>query len=164
MDEDDSSNHSDNYFSKLKLLYFFLVQYIVPDNASPSSSSALHCILRHAKRIEGVQATGCATFDDGALKDIMDNANPMRSLRRFVMTDASVPQNSSNEEEEAGSEMRPSALPLTSASVLRLFDRCPNLQCVGDLRHWDISPPNRRAVARKVQEKTGVKWISTSAH
>ena len=56
------------------------------------------------------------------------------------------------------------ALTLTSTSVLKLFDFCPNLQCVGDLRHWNISPAERRRLTKDIYAKTGVKWISTASH
>ncbi len=56
------------------------------------------------------------------------------------------------------------SLTLTSSSALLLFDRCPLLQCLGDLRHWDVSPKERRNVVLEVQRRTGTKWISTPSH
>lgn len=143
------------FFEKLKILYLFLVQYISyedsVDNKEPQT--ALHCLLKHAVNIECVQATGCPTFTDQSLKDILEVNNSMSNLRRFIMTDASV------QDQATGT-----SLTLTSMSILQLFDRCSHLQCVGDLRHWNITPAERRIIAKKVQEKTGLRWISTSSY
>ena len=118
-------------------------------------------------------------FDDLALKNAMA-INPMRGLRRFILTDASSVLVRNQEqtaaaatdntvapvgnEQASASPPENSSLALTSASVMRLFDECPLLQCVGDLRHWNIGSAERRAISKRIQEKTGVRWISTMCH
>jgi hypothetical protein len=76
-----SNEKEDLYFSKLKLVYFFLVHYVTSDVTPRHSTdvtaqtqnnqnvtvpsqpaSALHCVLRHAKLLEGIQATGLNSF------------------------------------------------------------------------------------------------------
>ncbi len=59
-------NSNASFFSNLKLVYLFLVQYMVEDRRRARQGegigrpvSPLHCLLRHARAIEGVQATGC---------------------------------------------------------------------------------------------------------
>lgn len=119
-------------------------------------------------------------FNDLALKDVV-TTNPMRGLRRFILTDASSVlvrnpdqaatvnaatatggyEDASSGAARSGSSSENSSLALTSASVMRLFDTCPLLQCVGDLRHWNIESAERRAISKRIQEKTGVRWIST---
>ena len=122
--------------------------------------SALHCILRHSRRLEGLQATGCPSFDDASLKEVLA-VNPLSRLRRFIMTDAASALQRPPEEDEPGGTTAGTALALTAESALRLFDCCPALQCVGDLRRWDMSPGERRRVAVEVQRRTGLKWIAT---
>ena len=172
----DCDRAAPHFFAKLKLLYLFLVHYVLPtdthrlgNDSEPESSdseaeelpdirqggstpkTALHCVLRHALCLEGIQATGSPLFDDGSLKALVE-VNPLRLLKRFIMTDAAV--------------LEPSGLPLplTGESVLRLYENCSQLQCIGDLRHWDISPGQRRALSKTIQERSGVKWISTPHH
>ncbi len=166
---DCDSTAAADFLSRLKLVHLFLVQYVgreeemremqnrdereeddeeeeqreedehqtIPDDRGGTGcgyrpKSALHCILRHSRRLEGLQATGCPSFDDASLK-----------------------------EDEPGETTAGTALALTAESALRLFDCCPALQCVGDLRRWDMSPGERRRVAVEVQRRTGLKWIAT---
>ncbi len=49
--------------------------------ASDPPASALHCILHHATLLEGLQATGCPSFDDVALKEVLQ-VNPLKKLKR----------------------------------------------------------------------------------
>ena len=57
-------------FSRLKLVYFFFVKYKnTPSSENEKSfsnsgrpESALHCILYHAKLLEGIQATGSSNL------------------------------------------------------------------------------------------------------
>lgn len=98
--------------------------------------------------------TGHESFDDDALAQTLSlPTSPMRSLRRFIMTDAAMTQEPSG-----------TSLTLTSKSVIKLFECCPQLQCIGDLRHWNISPPERRQLSKVIQDKSGLKWISTTSH
>ena len=118
-------------------------------------------------------------FNDHALKNVM-TTNAMRGLRRFILTDASsvlvrnpdqaatvAPGGNGDSVSDAATSASSSenmSLALTSASVMRLFEACPLLQCVGDLRHWNIGSAERRAISKRIQEKTGVRWISTMCH
>ena len=62
------SEHQSYFFSKLKLVYFFFVKYKFPSISSKNTPiSALHCILQHAKHLEGLQATGSSTLTDDCL-------------------------------------------------------------------------------------------------
>lgn len=134
--------------------------------------SALHCLLFHSKAIEGLQATGCPLFDDSALKYVM-SVNNMSKLKRFIMTDATnitdqvqISESSPTKIESKISSFQPAgtSVTLTSASVNMLFNSCPSLTCIGDLRHWHISPKERRELTKSIQQKTGIKWISTACH
>jgi hypothetical protein len=53
-------------------------------------------------------------------------------------------------------------VPLTGRSVLLLHRRCPQLQCVGDLRHWAVSPAQRGALARQVAGAGGPGGLTTA--
>ena len=174
----------DSYFENLKLVYFFLVTYIMNTNELPPdisrfaenyAPSALHCILRHAKKLEGIQATGTSSFTDDSLFDIMKN-NSLRNLRRFILTDAAVPQyhhvtngtgivegaanpqgqqgplqNNLNRGPTENNNLNSTSPKLTANSVIRLFETCPHLQCTGDLRHWQISVQERRQIFKLIQ-------------
>ena len=122
-------------------------------------------------------------FNDLALKNVL-TTNAMRGLRRFILTDASsvlvrnpeqaatVNQGGNGVDSVSGAATSTSSsenlslhsLALTSASVMRLLDACPLLQCVGDLRHWNIGSAERRTISRRIQEMTRVRWISTMCH
>ena len=174
----------DSYFENLKLVYFFLVTYIMNTNELPPdisrfaenyAPSALHCILRHAKKLEGIQATGTSSFTDDSLFDIM-KTNSLRNLRRFILTDAAVPQyhnvtngtgivegaanpqgqqgplqNNLNRGPTENNNLNSTSPKLTANSVIRLFETCPHLQCTGDLRHWQISVQERRQIFKLIQ-------------
>lgn len=151
-------NHSCNapdqqFFTRLKLVYFFLIQYVTANDSEGNPITALHCVLRHATRLEGIQATGTPTFTDSVLETIVDKSNPMKHLRRFILTEAAA-GSSRMGGSRVGSEQK---LSLTSKSVMLLFDKCCHLQCVGDLRHWAIPLNERRQVIRKVQAKSQIR-------
>ena len=177
-------NHNcskDHFFPNLKLVYFFLINYVVnldlqDDNNKQYPTSALHCILRHAQKLEGIQATGTSSFTDKCLFDIIQS-NSLRNLRRFILTDAAVqhhqgtngppildgignqgalqrPQdNNINENAVQNGEMNSTAPKLTARSVICLFETCPHLQCTGDLRHWAISAQERRHIFKLLQNR-----------
>ena len=173
-------------FENLKLVYFFLVTYIT-NTRDPTSGdvpsnenyipSALHCILRHAKKLEGIQATGTSSFTDESLFDIM-KVNSLRNLRRFILTDAAVPQyhhvangagvvegagnqqgqqrphqNNINRNPQENGELVSTSPKLTANAVIRLFETCPHLQCTGDLRHWQITIQERRQIFKLIQNR-----------
>ena len=174
----------ESFFQNLKLIYFFLVSYVV-DNDGPqeidncnSTPSALHCILRHAQKLEGIQATGTSSFTDESLLDII-KTNCLRNLRRFILTDSAMQHHQrtngpvlldgdNNQQrgvaQRLGENNIEGNLPetndlsittpkLTARSVIRLFEMCPHLQCTGDLRHWQISPQERRQIFKLLQNR-----------
>ena len=57
------SSVSATFFANLKLVYLFLVQYMVERpvavGAGEARISPLQCLLTHAKGIQVIQATGC---------------------------------------------------------------------------------------------------------
>ena len=88
----DTSKTCENYFSKLKLVYFFLVQYVTQNvtrdadamqtnlrafsernvafetsqnrtsRHAATTTTGLHCILRHSKDLEAIQGTRMQNF------------------------------------------------------------------------------------------------------
>jgi len=98
--------------------------------------TALHSILAQAKLLETVQVTGTANLTDSCLSTILAT-NPLSLLRRLVISNPSAQESMV-------------VVPLTARSVLLLHQRCPNLQCLGDLRHWAVSPAQRGSLARQV--------------
>lgn len=142
-----ATNHTNcdtdmSYFSKLKLIYFFLVQYIVNDDKLPPTS-ALHCLLTHAQSLEGIQATGSPSLLDDHLGKIITR-NPFSNLRRFILTSSAFQE----------PELQP--LPLSATSALRLVDHCPQIQCIGNLRHWTVSPAERKLLLRQIHCRHGL--------
>ena len=55
------SDVSASFFANLKLIYLFLVQYVVerPVGVREARRSPLQCLLKHARAIQVIQATGC---------------------------------------------------------------------------------------------------------
>ena len=137
--------------------------------ACEQPKTALHCVLAHARHLEGIQATGTPDLTDQGLEKILAT-NPLENLRRFILTDAVVSETAAppREGEEVvvggrgGGGGRRAKLSLTSKSVLLLFDRCQHLQCAGDLRHWAIPPNERRQVFQRVQFQSGSKCLFNS--
>ena len=172
----DISHHcgKEQFFPNLKLVYFFLVNYVINEEESTKEypASALHCILRHAKKLEGIQATGTSSFTDQCLFDIM-KCNPLHNLRRFILTDAAVQppppsildgianqgqvqrrqHNNTDRNTLQNEEIYSTSPNLTARSVICLFETCPHLQCTGDLRHWNISAQERRHIFKLIQNR-----------
>jgi len=134
-------------FTKLKKLYLFLVSYLtthdMPRGQAPANITdparvrnpttgltALHSILSSGVMLENVTVTGTNVLTDQCLSEILKN-NPLTHLKRLIM---SIP---STQEQML-------VIPLTLLSVVALYHSCPNLQCIGDLRHWAISPGQRK--------------------
>jgi hypothetical protein len=141
-----------NMFSKLRKVYFFLVQYLtspIPHaNQAPNSVSnptgvqhpatgytALHAILKYGLQLETVQVTGNPALTDSCLESILAK-NPLDQLRRLVISNPS-------------SQEQMMVVPLTSRSVVALHASCPHLQCLGDLRHWAVTPAQRGNITRQ---------------
>ena len=80
--------------------------------------------------------TGTPALTDSCLEEIL-RRNPLLLLRKLVISNP-------------GTGDSPMVVPLTARSVLLLHQRCPLLQCVGDLRHWAVSPPQRSSLASQV--------------
>jgi len=142
-----------NMFSKLRKLYFFLVHYLngpmMQENRAPNSVSnptgvqhpatgytALHAILKYGLQLEAVQVTGTPALTDSCLEAILAK-NPLSNLRRLVIS------NPSSQEQMV-------VVPLTTRSVIALHKSCPHLQCLGDLRHWAVTPAQRGNITRQV--------------
>ena len=196
INQDHNCIEQKNFFSKLKLIYFFLINYVVntdlPENSKTDKVvnpiTALHCILRHAQKLEGIQATGNSSFTDDSLSSIT-KVNTLKNLRRFILTDAAVqhhpgadphpavtgiapPDNNGRRNQHfngtangnplQGDETNTSAPRLTAQSVIKLFEMCPYLQCAGDLRHWAISIQERRQIFKLIQNRHSAKCIVNS--
>ena len=116
-----------------------------------------------------------SVFTDESLYEIT-KTNSLRNLRRFILTDAAVGDglgfaigdgignrpgqlqranniNTGRNAVENSDGMNLTAPKLTSRSVIRLFEMCPHLQCTGDLRHWQISPQERRQIFKLLQNR-----------
>merc|ERR1712106_1080259 len=139
-------------FSKLRKVYFFLVAYLpspIPHpNQGPNSVNnptgvqhpatgytALHTLLQSGLQLETVQVTGTPALTDSCLEAILVK-NPLDQLRRLVIS------NPHSQEEMA-------VVPLTTRSVLVLHRSCPHLQCLGDHRHWAVTPAQRGNITRQ---------------
>lgn len=140
-------------FANLKLVYFFLVKYLKITQGGSLPLTALHCILRHAKSLEGIQATGTPIFTDDSLEETL-MVNPLRNLRRFILTTVCHPTENNAPATHSSN--------LSIRSVYKLFEHCPHLQCIGDLRHWAISPEERRQMFQRIRNKQGPKLILNS--
>merc|ERR1712106_1000108 len=131
------SKHSDGHseiFSRLKLLYFFLVHYTIDPvhNYRPPSSpsaptgvpspstghTALHTILKKATNLESVQVSGSPALTDSCLDTILAQ-NPLSKLKRLVISHPL--------------SINHTAVPLTSRSVVKIQKSCPG--CCA----WEIS-------------------------
>jgi len=140
-------------FSSLRKIYLFLVSYnTVTDLPRPPTSvsdparvegspltttTALHAILRSGRALETITVTGNSSLTDACLADIL-SVNPLTELRRLII---SLPS----------SQESLLVIPLTLLSVAALAGSCPQLSCLGDLRHWAISPAQRREMVRPSQ-------------
>eukprot|EP00090_Calanus_glacialis_P017558 TRINITY_DN2729_c0_g1_i3.p1 TRINITY_DN2729_c0_g1~~TRINITY_DN2729_c0_g1_i3.p1 ORF type:complete len:539 (+),score=118.96 TRINITY_DN2729_c0_g1_i3:75-1691(+) len=148
------TKHIDDHseiFSRLKLLYFFLVQYIIDPvhnyraPSSPSSPTgvpnpstghtALHTILQKAPNLESVQVSGSPALTDSCMASIL-SINPLSKLKRLVI---SHPLSIDHR-----------TVPLTSQSVTKIQNSCPELLCLGDLKHWAVTPAQRRKLSRNI--------------
>jgi len=119
----------DRTFTKLKLVYLFLVQY------TDTQYTALHYILRHASLLESIQVTGTPYLTDSCINSIL-KLNPLHRLKRFIMSHPVSQEQPSN------------MVPLTARSVTNLHKSCPDLQCVGDLKYWALTTTQRRKLSR----------------
>merc|ERR1712203_393480 len=81
--------------------------------------------------------TGNSSLTDACLANIL-SVNPLTELRRLII---SLPS----------SQESLLVIPLTLLSVAALAQSCPQLACLGDLRHWAISPAQRRDMVRPSQ-------------
>ncbi len=145
--------------------------------------TALHCILNHAANLEAIQASGASSFTDDSLLRILES-NGLKNLKRFILTDALAENNTldlggggNNQNNLRTAAALASAVTpemttrtvnsrpsLSAKSVLRLFASCPHLQCLGDLRHWAISPEDRRDMFRQININHGGRWLLNQDH
>jgi len=147
-----NSDYQSQTFSRLKLLYFFLVQYLIEPihiprpPISPSSPAgvphpstghtALHTLLLNGINLESVQVSGSSALTDSCIDSILTR-NPLSKLKRLVI---SHPLSIDN-----------LVVPLTSRSVVRIQKSCPAIQCLGDLKHWAVTPAQRRKLSRNLK-------------
>ena len=140
-------------FASLRKIYLFLVSYTTltdlprppssvsdparVENSPLTSSTALHSILRWGRALETITVTGNSNLTDACLANIL-TVNPLTELRRLII---SLPS----------SQESLLVIPLTLLSVTALAQSCPHLACLGDLRHWAISPAQRREMMRSHQ-------------
>ena len=117
--------------TRLKLVYLFLVQY------TDTQYTALHYILKQATSLESLQVTGTPYLTDACVESIL-NMNPLSRLKRFVLT------------HPVSQEQPLLGVPLTGSSVTRLHRSCPELQCIGDLKYWALSPIQRRKLSTEL--------------
>jgi hypothetical protein len=115
---------------RLKLVYLFLVQY------TDTQYTALHYILKQATSLESLQVTGTPYLTDACVESIL-KMNPLSRLKRFVLT-------------HPVSQEPPLGVPLTGSTVTRLHRSCPELQCIGDLKYWALSPIQRRKLSTEL--------------
>jgi len=141
------SGDNGEIFSKLKLLYFFLVQYTVsspsPPPSSPSSpcvcavpatgDTALHYLLGRGRMLESVQVSGSPALTDSCMDTILAH-NPLARLRSLVISHPLSVEHS--------------VVPLTTRTIARLQQSCTRLACLGDLKHWAVRPRDRRKLSR----------------
>ena len=147
---DQNDDHSSDMFSKLKLLYFFLVQYVIntPNSthhppqpipttvASPTiGHTALHTVLQKGINLESVQVSGSPALTDSCLESILSR-NSLSKLKRFVVS------------QPISIDHR--VVPLTCVSVQKILSTCTSIQCVGDLKHWAVNNYQRRKLSRCV--------------
>jgi len=114
-------------FSKLKLVYLFLVQY------TDTQYTALHYILRYATSLESIQVTGTPYLTDSCITSIL-GLNPLSRLKRFIMS------------HPVGQD-QPLMVPLTARTVTALHKSCFDLQCIGDLKYWALTSVQRRKLS-----------------
>ena len=140
-------------FASLRKMYLFLVSYTTltdlprppssvsdparVENSPLTSSTALHSILRWGRALETITVTGNSNLTDACLANIL-TVNPLTELRRLII---SLPS----------SQESLLVIPLPLLSVTALAQSCPHLACLGDLRHWAISPAQRREMMRSHQ-------------
>merc|ERR1719187_111132 len=152
-----ASKHIDSQseiFSKLKLLYFFLVQYFIdpvprhPSSSTPSPPSpaspatvptpstghtALHTLLEKGTNLESVQVSGTPALTDFCMDRILV-CNPLSKCKRLVI---SHPLSIDH-----------TVVPLTARTVTKLQLACTALTTLGDLKHWAVTPTQRRKLSR----------------
>lgn len=159
---DHECENSFGFLAHLRLVYFFFVNYQTTSGGR-RPFSALHCILRHAKNLEGIQATGTSTLSDECLNAIL-SSNPLLSLKRLVLTDACNSQmdNSNILPRSACNNVASSRPNLSVEAVVRLFATCPILHCVGDLRHWALSQGQKGDICKKISSALGGNWLLNS--
>merc|ERR1719312_209041 len=147
------SDNQSYMFLKLKLLYFFLVQYLIdplpthpsslsaaaPSPSSPASPAtvptpstghtALHTLLEKGTNLESVQVSGTPALTDSCMDRILV-CNPLSKCKRLVI---SHPLSIDH-----------TVVPLTARTVTKLQLACTALTTLGDLKHWAVTPTQRR--------------------
>jgi len=122
-------------FPKLCQLYFYLVQYLPSiDMTSRTVTTALHLVLSMAPHLTSIQAPGSPLVTDKCILTMLSSGK-LVNLTKFVIS------------QPISIDHR--TVPLSQHTVAALHKSCPNLMLLGDLKHWDISPPLRRKLIKK---------------
>jgi len=124
-------------FPRLQQLYLYLVQYLPALSLgcpAPSVTTGLHLLLSHAPLLTSLQCPGSPLLTDKCVLDILSTGG-LCHLTKFVVS--------------APISVDHRTVPLSQATVAALHKHCPSLGLVGDLKHWDISPPVRRKLIKR---------------
>ena len=90
--------------------------------------AGLHLLLSQAPRLTSVQCPGSSLLTDQDLLAILDTGALGRLTKLVISQPISVDHRT---------------VPLSQHAVVALHKACPGLSLLGDLKHWDISPPLR---------------------
>jgi len=122
-------------FPRLAQLYLYLVQYLPSINMNTRSvTTGLHLLLSQAPRLTSVQCPGSSLLTDQDLLAILDTGALGRLTKLVISQPISVDHRT---------------VPLSQHAVVALHKACPGLSLLGDLKHWDISPPLRRKLIKR---------------
>ena len=102
---------------------------------SPNTLCAgLHLLLSQAPGLTSVQCPGTSLLTDKDLLAILDTGALARLTKLVITQPISVDHRT---------------VPLSQHSVIALHKACPGLSLLGDLKHWDLSPPLRRKLIKR---------------
>lgn len=122
-------------FPRLTQLYLYLVQYLPAiDMHTRSVTTGLHLLLAQAPGLTSVQCPGTSLLTDKDLLAILDTGALARLTKLVITQPISVDHRT---------------VPLSQHSVIALHKACPGLSLLGDLKHWDLSPPLRRKLIKR---------------
>jgi len=141
-------------FKNICTVSLFLVQYPVAEGRRPGGAprnpslaplpggvahpatghTALHALLAGGRSLQQVQVSGSPALTDACMERILGRG-VLTDLRRLVITHPL--------------SLGHMVVPLTTITVNRIQRSCPHLECLGDLKHWAVTPAQRRRIARR---------------